>query len=554
MNYFKNLKINKLNNLIIFNLIKIIIFFQKIKFYFSNLNNLSESKIIKRYKNFITKNLFEKTYLSKKIILMDTANIPNYIISNLILTSELKKLLKTDIFTFDFFDRKKNLDNIFDTLQINHLLISLNKEEKVNFEKYFLKSISKINSKNDLYKLKIKNVSVGIEIYETILKNGNPTVSYGTFEMYYRIYQGLYCFFYFEKLFKKKLISALCLSDNTYITTGIPIKLAYKYSIPVFHATPIDLNRTEKEYQLHSRFYKYRKYFDYLSKSQKKLAINNSKKLLSKRLAGKTKIKMFYQEKSAFTKNLIKRQLKQNDKIKIILTTHCFFDNPSAYGKFLFKDFYDWLVFVGKIGEKIKNKYEIYIKPHRDYLPGTLETLNAIKRKFTNLEIIDPETTFHQLKSEGAKIILTGYGSVGHELPLLDFLVINAGYNPHINFSFNIHPKSQKNYRSILNNLAAQKVNVIKDEIYTFFYIHYTFNNNDDFLFDSYEEYCRYVNFKMKSEKCYEFFLKNGTKYLKKYKNLINDSLKSNRCFSIERNLKKKYQKKLIKTNLSKII
>ena len=49
-------------------------------------------------------------------------------------------------------------------------------------------------------------------------------------------------------------------------------------------------------------------------------------------------------------------------------------------------------------------------------------------------------------------------------------------------------------------------------------------------------------------------FLKKGTKYLKKYKNLINDSLKSNRCFSIERNLKKKYQKKLIKTNLSKII
>ena len=58
----------------------------------------------------------------------------------------------------------------------------------------------------------------------------------------------------------------------------------------------------------------------------------------------------------------------------------------------------------------------------------------------------------------------------------------------------------------------------------------------------------------MKSEKCYEFFLKKGTKYLKKYKNLINDSLKSNRCFSIERKLKKKYQKKLIKTNLSKII
>ena len=36
-------------------------------------------------------------------------------------------------------------------------------------------------------------------------------------------------------------------------------------------------------------------------------------------------------------------------------------------------------------------------------------------------------------------------------------------------------------------------------------------------------------------------------KYLKKYKNLINDSLKSNHCFSIERKLKKNIRKSLLK-------
>ena len=41
-------------------------------------------------------------------------------------------------------------------------------------------------------------------------------------------------------------------------------------------------------------------------------------------------------------------------------------------------------------------------------------------------------------------------------------------------------------------------------------------------------------------------FLKKGTKYLKKYKNLINDSLNLIVVFLLKENLKK-YQKKLLK-------
>ena len=49
----------------------------------------------------------------------------------------------------------------------------------------------------------------------------------------------------------------------------------------------------------------------------------------------------------------------ENSKKKIIIATHCFFANPNAYGNFLFKDFYDWLIFVGNIGAKLKKNYEI---------------------------------------------------------------------------------------------------------------------------------------------------------------------------------------------------
>ena len=553
MKFVKDFKVNYLNNNLILYIIKILFYLKSLKNYFKTQKNI-ESDIINKYCNFLKKNLFEKKLENKKIILMDCCDIPDYIISNTILSSELKKYYGANIVSYGDFPRKGKINQIMNSMNIDHFLIKLDKKQNIKLEKIFKYIIKKLTNKNELYNLKLSNVSIGIDIYETILKCGNPTINFGTLEMYENIYLGLKYLIYFEDLFKKKIVLSTCLSDNTYITTGIITKLAYKYCVSVFHANPISINRTEFENQLHSRFKKYREYFNKLSKKSKIKAINNSKKLLSKRLKGKTKIKMFYQEKSAFTKKNIARQLNDNAKIKIIVTTHCFYDNPNAYGDFLFKDFYDWLIFVGKISEKIKKKYEIYIKPHRDYLPGTIEVLNEIKNKFTNLKIIDPETSFHQLKKEGAKISLTGYGSVGHELPLLGFLVINSGFNPHSNYSFNLHPKNKKDYKKILCNLDNHKIKVSKDEIYEFFYTHYTINNDDSFLFDSYEKYSRYVKFKMKSDECYSYFLKKHKIYLKKYKKIIADSIISNRCFSVEKILNNKSQLKLKKTNLSRLI
>jgi len=261
---------------------------------------------------------------------------------------------------------------------------------------------------------------------------------------------------------------------------------------------------------------------------------------------------MFYQEKSAFTNKIIKRQLSNSEKLKIIITTHCFYDNPSAYGGLPFKDFYEWLIFLGKNTKNLN--YEIYIKPHRDYLPGTIETLKKIEKMFSQFKIINPETSFHQLKKEGAKIILTGYGSVGHELPLLGFLVVNAGYNPHYNYTFNIHPKNLFHYKKIIKNLENYKIKTNLNQIYEFFYVHYTLNHNDKFFFQSTQKYMEYVNYYLKSIKCYNFFLKNQKTYLKKYKSEIKDSIKSNRCFSIEKDLTYSSQQKLKKTNLSYLL
>ena len=43
--------------------------------------------------------------------------------------------------------------------------------------------------------------------------------------------------------------------------------------------------------------------------------------------------------------------IKNSNKTKVLICTHCFFDNPHGYGGMIFLDFYEWLVFLGEISK-----------------------------------------------------------------------------------------------------------------------------------------------------------------------------------------------------------
>jgi hypothetical protein len=71
--------------------------------------------------------------------------------------------------------------------------------------------------------------------------------------------------------------------------------------------------------------------------------------------------------------------------------------------------------------------------------------------------------------------VLTCYGSAGHELPLLGFTVINASYNSHVAYSFNIHAKTLNEYREILMDLPNRALASIDfKDIYEYYFIQKT--------------------------------------------------------------------------------
>ena len=291
----------------------------------------------------------------------------------------------------------------------------------------------------------------------------------------------------------------------------------------VLFANPREIIQVEKPHQLYFRFNKYNHYFECLSDDIKEHAIQTAKKL-NKRISGHLKIDMDYQEKSAFENKFISSQIIKNNKTKILITSHCFFDNPHCYGGLLFTDFYEWLSFLAE--KSHSTDYDWYIKPHRDFLPGTIEALNLFISKFKNMKIINPETSFHQLKKEGIINVLTCYGSVGHELPMLGFNVINAGYNPHISFNFNVNCSSKNEYSKIIDNINDLELNKNLEEIYKFYYIHNIQINGDLFSQDGKKNEETIIEFT--GTEFIDVFLNNNIYYKNVKNNLMKfDSFKS---------------------------
>lgn len=430
---------------------------------------------------------------SDKIILIDTSfTIPSWVFVNTVLANQLAEISNSEIVGYGYTQRDRLTDILFKSFGCNrHIEISLTSEMVRERETLYFDMIRSIRCKRDLLNYTIDGVNIGVDIYDTILRGGVPTVDLCSIRTKKYIVIGLSIYLFARHLFADRMVNALLVSHDNYIWMGIFARVAYKYNIPVYLANPYEIIRTRYSFHLYDRFKHYPQFFASLSPQEKIAARLWAKERLNRRLSGEVGVMMNYQNKSAFSSSALPRQTKCTDKVKIVVATHSFFDSPNGLGWMLFPDFYEWLLHLGHLSNVAD--YEWYLKTHSDYEPGTLEALHKICKRFPRFSLIDPSTSWQQLKDEGVSTVLTCYGSIGHELPLLGFKVINAAYNPHIAYSFNLHPKSIHEYNyEILTNISAPLV-IDNDELYEFFYVHKNLTQPDDLFFESTAHYLAMV-------------------------------------------------------------
>lgn len=468
-----------------------------------------------RFNSFL-KNKFKSSEVSEGIILVEVFEVERTIIAFSYFCNVLSKYKNAKIHSFSLSNYPSFFFNIFNrkvlstykAFKANKNITSYVNEKSLNFlaEKTFEEIKQSINKKDDVLKIKFKEIDIGVHIYEAFLiESRNPTLELNK-EFFKFLHKCVKNAVYWDNYFEKNIIKALILSHGIY-RYGILKEIALSKNIPVYLPSSKTLYFLTRKEQLGiPEFEKFPEIFKSFSKEKKKKALDLSKKRIKLRLSGKVGVDMDYSKKSAFKNSKEKSILTESNNLKVLITSHCFFDNPNAYGPNIFSDFYDWINFLGKISEE--TNYDWYLKTHPDVLEGNIEILNNILEKYPKIKLIPSDSSHKQLIDEGIKYVFTVYGSVGHELPFLGAIVINAGLNnPHKAYEFNIHAKNINEYEEIIKNLSKTELNPDLTKLYEFYYLYYFHSVNNNLIFKSEENFS---NLNLENH-AYSYFLKESS-------------------------------------------
>lgn len=457
------------------------------------------------------------------IVLLDEFLVPQWVLVNSVLAQVLSEETESSIATFSFNSRSNFSESLFKSFSANQhfrIVVKSGTLVRILLDTYNL--LRTVKSNADLIAFEIRSVRVGLDIYESILRTGTPTVQVGSPRYLRTVIQGLVAFNFFEWLVKSKELRAVLLSHDAYIGIGLLGKVAHQHLVPVYHANPFEIIRTSHNFEIYERFRQYPNYFKSLNGNTKSSMLLKAQTDLKRRLMGEVGIGLSHQTLSAFdeTDGYI---FNSTESRKALIATHCFYDNPHGYSEMIFTDFWEWLVF---LGENTQNSsLEWYVKPHRDYLPGTLEILDKLSNKFPHLKILPADTSFHHLKRNNFEVAFTCYGSVGHELPNLGIAVVNCAYNPHIAYNFNTHCGSRDEILQVLKKLEESRLEINLDGIYEFYAVHNYLMRPNDFFFHSMDEYQAYVKNPLSFELCHEFILPRWENIVNRFTPFVKDYL-----------------------------
>lgn len=429
-------------------------------------------------------NLFKKKkYKKNRIVLIEFNRLASSVISYSYLSNVLCEKFKANIYAYRLTAKKNSIKdflwkilskiyftntfNVYRSFGTNSFINPSNFQISKEDYKKINNIEKKIKNKSDLLKLRIGSIYIGDLIYDSYLMNfREATINLRDKKFVEYLRHSLKNFFAWKKFFSTNDVKAVIVSHSVY-TLAIPLRIAISKNINSYQCSSLNIYRlSKKNIYAYKDFLYFKKTFKKLNDYTKRRSIISAKNKIKKKFSG---INLSLgATKSAYRKKFYKKIIKKNDNTKILIATHCFFDNPHPYGQNLFVDFYEWLNFLGKLS--LKTKYDWYIKLHPDYLDGTKKIILDFLNKYPNIKYIPSKYSHHQLIAEGIDIALTCWGSIAHEYPLFKKTVINCSRNnPHINYDFSLHPKSIKEYEHMILKLKKFKKKINLDSIYEFY-------------------------------------------------------------------------------------
>ena len=374
----------------------------------------------------------------------------------------LKQKIKNLVGKLNFF----NYVNLYKSFGFSRIIIPKRNRKIFNLAKNkYEKLIKKIKKKKDILDFSFKGIYFGDILYDTYLREKTvSTIDFKTKEFQNYLFKFFELFYFWENFFSKNNIKAVVISHSVYLTALMP-RIALSKKIDVYNTGFSSAYRLTKKKPLKfSYFEDYPRQFKKFPEKIKSTKIKLAKKNLQLRLEGKEDILYNQSKRLSSPAFLHKSKLnlntvnnKKNKKI-ILISAHDFTDAPHVHENMLFTDFYEWFDFLGKISNKIHKDYLWLVKLHPSDYNNNIQYINYFINKYPRLVLLDKNKSHNEILKLGVSCVLTAYGSIGHEYPLFQVPVINAGNNPHIGYSFCYHPKSIKEYLLLLKLIPNLKV------------------------------------------------------------------------------------------------
>ena len=498
------------------------------KFIYHNFKNFKKQEYKNDYKILVEVYDYKPStipisYLSNVLAQKHRANLIGYYPSFLSFKNKFKRIL------FDTLN-PYGLNKIYESFGITKFIIPKRSNDRTQ-ELLYNKTYKKIKFKKDILELKLDGILLGDLFYDEYLRSNNViTIDVNTKNFQSFLKEAISLYFFWKKIFEKEKIKSLIISHHVYFM-GIVTRIAIYKNIPVYNIGITNIQYLTKSYPIkHCGFENYLKFFKkFNSNLQKKLLIDAENKL-TERFAGKKDIKLLmdrHTDKDFYNKKVSTKKILSQDKYKVLIAAHQFNDAVHVYGKFLFNDFYEWIDFLGKCTKK--TDYEWYIKFHPAEFKTNYKYIKYFAKKYPKFIILPNTVTNNQLIKEKVDIILTVYGSIGHEYPLFGIPVVNASNEgPHKPFDFNIYPKNFVEYERIILNLhkvPKVKVNLIQRKLYIYYLMRFLLDYN---LIDNFRGELIKLGSDYSTGKIYDIFLKqlqkknNNNEILKVYNDYIN--------------------------------
>ncbi len=462
---------------------------------------ISHNKIL--WRNF-------KVLKPTSIIICDLFYVPETLIMYSYFCNILAKKTNSEIKNYIWGNNLKNLKYslIYKSFNCDTTIrIKLNKAQKKQILAEYSRVISSFKTKTDVLNYEIEGAKIGVDIYESYLREYNKaTLDLADPRFNFILKCGISLFYFWNNYFSENSVRGLVVSHDNYIWMNIGCKVAYKFKIPVYLPNPRSMTFAQEPFSVYKYFKDLPELFSKLTNRERLDAIKIAREQYGKRFSGEIGVDMYYSTASSFGKVENRKYLKESNAVKVLIATHCFYDNPHAYEMLPFPDFYEWLNFLGGVSNE--TNYDWYIKVHPDPLPGTLDIVERIVGKYPRIKTIPYNVSHHQLINEGIDFVLTCYGTIGEEYPYFGKQVINTGYNPRIAYKkLNWHAETIKEYKEMLFNLKDLHLEIDQDELMEFYYMNHYFNWSDDLLFNSYREFLSKFSGNQQSFDVFTYFL-----------------------------------------------